>query len=376
MDGCGIWSPFQSGGIGEGAASRGSELQQEQDLPISSLVEEQLQLEQIYLLMDMEEHGHAEAPSSLSSTFPAASFSASPDEASSLVPGSSNLDTIPNLEELITCQEARQEQARRRNGHARGAFMPYSRHLSTKKKPKPGAGAGGQRAIKAAMSALARMHKVRLAQWQRYQMEMALAAVAPPTGSICGNQLQHVLSERKRREKLNDSFKALKTVLPPAPKKDKASILIRARDYVNTLKSRLSELEERNRTLVELQHQCDDGGERDDVSDEQIEVDINRAAAGAAEETSQEFHLKIVVRSGCNAMDAVVGILECLKELGDVRLADMDTGSRGTTLALQMKTSRCDDIFLKESVIKSVKGVMQSKIDSLSFFDPSVEMGI
>ena len=123
-------------------------------------------------------------------------------------------------------------------------------------------------------------------------------------------------------------------------KKDKASILIRARDYVNTLKSRLSELEERNRTLEELmQHQCDDGGDRDDVSDEQIdiEVDINRAAA--AEETSQEFHLKIVVRSGYDAMDAVLGILECLKELGDIRLATMDTGSRATTLALQMKVS-------------------------------------
>ncbi|XP_039803385.1 putative transcription factor bHLH041 [Panicum virgatum] len=312
--------------------------------------------------MDMEDDGHSELPSSQSSTFPAAS-SAIPDETSSLVLGSSNLDTIPNLEELIACQEGLYGRDQRRNGHARGAFMPYSRHLGTKKKPKPGSGAGGQRAIKAAMSALARMHMVRLAQWQRYQMEMA---VAPSTaGSSCGNQLQHVLSERKRREKLNDSFKALKTVLPPAPKKDKASILIRARDYVNTLKSRLSELEERNRTLEELmQHQCDDGGDRDDVSDEQIdiEVDINRAAA--AEETSQEFHLKIVVRSGYDAMDAVLGILECLKELGDVRLATMDTGSRATTLALQMKTSGCDDNFLKESVIKSVKGVMQSKIET------------
>ena len=106
---------------------------------------------------------------------------------------------------------------------------------------------------------------------------------------------------------------------------------------MNTLKSRLSELEERNRTLEELmQHQCDDGGDRDDVSYEKIEVDINRAAA-AADETSHEFHLKIVVRSGYDAMDAVLGILECLKELGDVRLATMDTGSRATTLALQMK---------------------------------------
>ncbi|OEL14967.1 hypothetical protein BAE44_0024014 [Dichanthelium oligosanthes] len=339
--------------------------------------------------MDMEEHGHAEAPSSQSSTF--RSFSGTPYETSSLMPASTNttnschhaaevsslslktplspvtygdrhygqycygnVDTIPNLEEF-TCQgEAHHERAQRRNGHG-GAFMPYSRHLGTKKKPKPGS--GGQRAIKAAMSALARMHMVRLSQRQRYQMEMA---AAPPTGSN-GNQLRHVLSERKRREKLNDSFKALKTVLPPAPKKDKASILMRARDYVNTLKSRVSELEERNRMLVELQHHCNNGGDRDDVSGEKIEIDINRATAG---ETSQKFQLKIVVRSGCNAMDAVVSILECLKEIGDVRLAAMDTGSRATTLTLQMKTSRSDDNCLKESVIRSIKGVMQSKIET------------
>nr|CAB3460476.1 unnamed protein product [Digitaria exilis] len=280
MDGrLGCWSlpPFQSG----------SELlQQEQgDLPISSQVQEQLK--QIYLLMDMEEHEHAEAaPSSQSSTFHS---SASPDEAASL------------------------------------------------------------------------------AQWQCYQYQMEMA-VAPPTtaaGSNCNQvQVQHVLSERKRREKLNDSFKALKAVLPPGPKKDKASILIRARDYVNTLKSRVSELEERNRRLVELQHHCNNGGDRDEVSDGRIEVDIDRAAV--VEETSQEYYnLKIVVRSGCNATDAVVVILECLKGIGEVRLEAMDTGSGATTLTLQMKTSRCDDNFLKESVIKSVKGaIIQSKIET------------
>nr|CAB3464196.1 unnamed protein product [Digitaria exilis] len=369
MDGCGGWS-FHSG----------SELQQEQGaLPISSQVEEQLK--QIYLLMDMEEHEHAEAaPSSQSSTFHS---SASPDEAaSSLMPGSSSatyygdshyagqcygdldMNMALNLEEF-TSQEAHHEQReQRKNGHGGGAFMPYSRHLSTKKKPKLGSG-GGQRAIKAAMSALARMHMVRLAQWQCYQMEMAAAAQPTTAGSNCNQvQVQHVLSERKRREKLNDSFKALKTVLPPAPKKDKASILIRARDYVNTLKSRVSELEQRNRMLVELQHHnCNNGGDRDDVSDERIEVDIDRAAV--VEETSQEYYnLKIVVRSGCNATDAVVVVLESLKEIGEVILEAMDTGSGATTLTLQMKTSRCDDNFLKESVIKSVKGAMQSKIET------------
>ncbi|CAN6349931.1 unnamed protein product [Urochloa humidicola] len=402
MDGCSSWFQFQSSGIGHGAASErscGSELQQ--DMPISSQVEDELQ--QIYLLMDMEEHGHAEAPSSQSSTFHSC-FSASTDETSSLMLGGrsstntnttnsrhhtpevsslkttlspftyrddchyghcyGNLGTIPTLQEF-TCQKEAHHQGRpqqRSNGHGgAGAFMPYSRHLSTKKKPKP-SGYGGQRAIKTAISALARMHMVRLAKWRQcYQQTMEMA-VAPPTGSNGNNQLQHVLSERKRREKLNDSFKALRTVLPPAPKKDKASILLRARDYVNTLKSRVSELEERNRMLVESQrHSKNNGGDRYDVSDEEIEVDIDRATT---EEMSQEFHLKIVIKSGCNAMDAVVSILECLKKIGDVRLAAVDTGSRTTTLTLQMKTRRCDDNFLKESVIKSVRGVMQSKIET------------
>ena len=55
-----------------------------------------------------------------------------------------------------------------------------------------------------------------------------------------------------------------------------ASILIRARDYLNTLKSRVSELEERNRMLVELQRHCNNGVDRDFVSGEEIEVNIDR----------------------------------------------------------------------------------------------------
>jgi hypothetical protein len=120
--------------------------------------------------------------------------------------------------------------------------------------------------------------------------------------------------------------------------KDKASILIRARDYVSTLKSRVSELEEKNRILVELLHRRNNGGDPGDVSGKKIEVDIDiNREASAVKETSQEFRLKIMVGSECNAMDAVVSILKCLKEIGDVRLVAMDTGSRSTTLTLQMK---------------------------------------
>lgn len=217
--------------------------------------------EQIYMLMDMEDNEYAAAlphraslPSSSSSSF--RSFSGSRDDNSSLMftaastatschhhpevswqiplspiayadghhQHSSSLD-LPSLDHVMYYQEAHQEQARGRTGHgaAACAFRPYVPHLGPKKKLKPGA--SGQRAIKTAMSILSRMHMARLAQY--YQMEMAAQArpLAPAGSSNC-HQLQHVLSERKRREKLNDSFKALRTVLPPASKVRSVHLII------------------------------------------------------------------------------------------------------------------------------------------------------
>jgi hypothetical protein len=116
--------------------------------------------------------------------------------------------------------------------------------------------------------------------------------------------------------------------------KDKASTLIRARDYVNTLKFRVSELEEKHRMLIESQLRGGNGSQKDDHTVGQIEVDITNKAA--QEEASQECRLKIVVGSGGNiAMDAVVTILQCLKEIGDVRLVAMDTPSTSSGLPLE-----------------------------------------
>ncbi|TVT99343.1 hypothetical protein EJB05_55298, partial [Eragrostis curvula] len=287
-----------------------------------------------------------------------------------------NLDTIVNLDDLMAqephpgtreTQEwfsvRRRIQAVRRSPHA--------------EKEDPSQAACGQRAFKSAMSALERMHMARLAKWQSYQMGMS---APPPSVDSSGDQLQHVLSERKRREKLNDSFKALRTVLPPGSKfliersslhgkKDRASTLIRARDYVNSLKSRVSELEEKNKILVDTQLHGDNAGQQDDYSGEQVEVDISRPVS---EETSQEFKMKVVVKSGCNAMDALVTILQSLKEIEDVRFVAMDTGSstghplgkdfQTATITVQVKSSRYDDKFLKESLIRIVKDAMKSEI--------------
>jgi hypothetical protein len=70
--------------------------------------------------------------------------------------------------------------------------------------------------FKTAMSVLAKMHRAMRYNHQQcyydYQQQLTSKAEASE------NQLQHMISERKRREKLNDSFHALRTVLPPGSK--------------------------------------------------------------------------------------------------------------------------------------------------------------
>jgi len=223
-----------------------------------------------------------------------------------------------------------------------GAFKRYARHLGPKRPPKPGA--CGQRMFKTAMSVLSKMHAAARYSSQQhqqyyYQQEAAAEAAAP---ALSVNQLQHMFSERKRREKLNDSFHALKAVLPPGAKKDKTSILIRAREYVRSLESKVAELEEKNRLLesrlVRGDDSSDDGSGKDAAAEDsgknKVHVEITRAAkevrpaaAAAAEPPRELCTLKIAVSSPCNMTDVAVRTLQCLKEqIGDgVSLVAMST---------------------------------------------------
>uniref|UniRef100_A0A0D9Y4I8 BHLH domain-containing protein n=1 Tax=Oryza glumipatula TaxID=40148 RepID=A0A0D9Y4I8_9ORYZ len=212
-----------------------------------------------------------------------------------------------------------------------GAFSRYARHLRPRRPPKPGA--CGQRMFKTAMSVLANMH-VAATYRRQYYYQQAAAAAAPALPS--DNQLQHTMSERKRREKLNDSFLALKAVLPTGSKKDKASILIRAREHIKSLESKLSELEAR---LVSRPAAKNDKGET--------------AAPEASDETKREDLVEIEVTTsgsgggggGMRTTDVVLRTLQCLREqIGDgASLVAMSTsaGSGGrppsANLTLQLK---------------------------------------
>ncbi|KAL5202779.1 hypothetical protein ABZP36_013731 [Zizania latifolia] len=345
----------------------------------------QQQLSQIYMLMDMEEHDGQYAtvapPLSSSSSFRSFSGTSQDENSSSLLltatstaaaascqnhhpeVSSQTLPTyeylspvgasgasagvgVPNPEYSICHQEdqAQPGQARcrsRSGGHgaAACAFRPYSRCLGPKKKLRPGGTAGGQRAIKTAMSVLSKMHAARLSQYYQI-MEMASAAHALPA------------------------------VLPPASKKDKASVLIRAKDYVNTLMARITELEEKNKMLAESQHHAGDGdGEQDDEAVGNRSTEAVDIGGSAKAEGTLPGH----------AMDAVAGILQGLNEMRDANLLAMNRGSTSgsngrlpranttnttqrSTVRLKLKSGSCDEKILKESVIKIVKDVMQPEI--------------
>nr|GMD86279.1 putative transcription factor bHLH041 [Ipomoea batatas] len=52
-------------------------------------------------------------------------------------------------------------------------------------------------------------------------------------------QVHHMISERKRREKLNESFQHLRSLLPPGTKKDKASVLSITTEQLSALKAKV-----------------------------------------------------------------------------------------------------------------------------------------
>uniref|UniRef100_J3LRH7 BHLH domain-containing protein n=1 Tax=Oryza brachyantha TaxID=4533 RepID=J3LRH7_ORYBR len=62
---------------------------------------------------------------------------------------------------------------------------------------------------------------------------------------------EHIIAERKRREKINQRFIELSTVIPGLKKMDKATILSDAVRYVKELQEKLSELEDQNGRSVE-----------------------------------------------------------------------------------------------------------------------------
>ncbi|XP_074591692.1 putative transcription factor bHLH041 [Curcuma longa] len=248
-----------------------------------------------------------------------------------------------------------------------GAFRPYyDDPFSPEEELKPNR--HSQRMIKIGLHMLRRISMMKLqlaaAQVQEYQQPMS-------------NQSQHVISERKRRQKFNEHFNALKMLLPLEPKikkKDKATVLKNVTNYLNLLKAQIKELEERNSAL-EMQVQ---GPKEDRVdmstgdSNERVEVQVNRAPEFTYSET-QQIDLRVVVKEDCDMIDWSIRVLECLKEMRGMMLISMETRTVSSennrfgiaSFRLQVQASYWVESTFKEAVSSAVANVMARVSDQI-----------
>ncbi|KAJ8470948.1 hypothetical protein OPV22_025291 [Ensete ventricosum] len=242
-------------------------------------------------------------------------------------------------------------------GGSLGAFKPYRPALAPKSNTSPSL--HGQKMIKMVIKLLTTMNAM------RFEAPMQHAQTT-------SNQTHHMVSERKRREKLNESFHALRMLLPRGSKTDKASVLDNTRNYLTTLRRQISELEERNRLLeVQLRHQREneeDGdpnetmqGDNEEDGDPNgiVQILITRSSESTSE--TQRINIGVTARVECNAIDMVLNVLERLERMRDATLVSVETSTRSShpnvrmkaSLTLQLKSGDFDEKAFEEAVAEA-----------------------
>lgn len=161
---------------------------------------------------------------------------------------------------------------------------------------------------------------------------MRLRERMPATSRPTSSQLHHVISERRRREKLNDSFQALKSLLPPGTKKDKGSVLTTTREYMSCLKAQVAELSRRNQQLEAQLLKSTKEEEKEEANifpqEERFRVGISQVQESTSE--GQIIDLHIATRGESPLTNIVIGVLEFLKQLNNMRVVSMEGNTQLT----------------------------------------------
>ncbi|KAI3447145.1 hypothetical protein Pfo_003810 [Paulownia fortunei] len=189
----------------------------------------------------------------------------------------------------------------------------------------------------------------------RRRQELQIQGNRPTT-----TQLHHMISERRRREKLNESFQVLRSLLPPGSKKDKASVLSSTTEYLSSLESQVAELSKRNQTLeTQLSTTQREAGEEVGVSSSTSRVNVEIAHVSPLTSESRFLDLRVTLRSGeCSMMDLVVRVLEFLKQQRNVSVLSVQSNTRmvestpvhGLVLRLKVEGDEFDESGFQEAV--------------------------
>ncbi|KAL6615437.1 hypothetical protein ACP70R_037707 [Stipagrostis hirtigluma subsp. patula] len=144
------------------------------------------------------------------------------------------------------------------------------------------------------------------------------------------SQVYHMISERKRREKLNDSFDTLRSLLPQCPKKDKTTVLVNAASYLKTLEAEVSELEQKNAKLERHVPRDGGGAATTAVAHRRAKVQISRAAA-----SEDEVNVTVMVMVPCDVVDLVLHVLERLRWMAGVSVLSVDADAYSPQVLLK-----------------------------------------
>lgn len=181
-------------------------------------------------------------------------------------------------------------------------------------------------------------------------------------------QLHHMINERKRREKLNQSFQLLRSLLPAGSKKDKASVLSKTTEYISSLKSKVEELSKTNQTLEgrllnrkePMIQESAEGPLSSSSVQERVNVEMHRAPESTSE--SRILELRVTVRGECRMLDLVTRILEFLKQQRNLSLLSIDSNARmaesdsvhGLVLTLRIEGDEFDESNFQEAARRVV----------------------
>ncbi|XP_055801544.1 putative transcription factor bHLH041 [Solanum dulcamara] len=134
-------------------------------------------------------------------------------------------------------------------------------------------------------------------------------------------QVHHMISERRRREKLNENFQHLRSLLPPGTKKDKASVLASTIEYLSSLKYQVEELCKRNEILEGLLLSKKKASQFQQNGSGKVDVYITNI------EERSIVDLQVITRGKCSISDLVICLMEFLKLANYVNLVSIDANT-------------------------------------------------
>ncbi|KAK7329015.1 hypothetical protein VNO77_23160 [Canavalia gladiata] len=247
------------------------------------------------------------------------------------------------------------------------AFQRYrSDHLGPNMTPQIGSNFRRQSLMKRSFAFFGNLNFMR--------MRERIQVTSRPTNT----QLHHMISERRRREKLNENFQALRTLLPPGTKKDKASILTTAKETLSSLMAEVDKLSKRNKELTSLlptkeSTTAETIAKANLSSNERLNVRVSHVPESSSSE-ERMVELQVNVRGQISQIDVLIRLLEFLNRAHHVNLVSMDANTHiaeGNALhqltfrlrIIQGSNEEWDEATFEEAVRRVVADLVLHQLD-------------